>query len=184
MAEYRRRLPHFHPDDAYVFVTWRLYGSLTVAQPDVVYPTPGHKFVAQDRESDRAHGPRWLSDPRLANLVADAILAGAREKRLYELMAWAVMPNHVHLLVLPKAPLPRITHWIKGRTARASNLLLGRTGETFWQDESFDHWARNARERDRIAAYIEENPVAAGLAAKAEDWPWSNAGRQAEAFPT
>jgi REP element-mobilizing transposase RayT len=94
------------------------------------------------------------------------------------------MPNHVHLLVLPKAPLPRITHWIKGRTARASNLLLGRTGETFWQDESFDHWARNARERDRIAAYIEENPVAAGLAAKAEDWPWSNAGRQAEAFPT
>ena len=83
------------------------------------------------------------------------------------------MPNHVHLLVLPKSPLPRIAHWIKGRTTRASNLPLGRTGETFWHDESFDHWAGNAREPDRIAAYIEENPVAAGLAAKAEDWPWS-----------
>ena len=133
MAEYRRRLPHFHPDGEYLFVTWRLHGSLPVAQP------------------------------------------GAGESRkFYELSAWVVMPNHVHLLILPLVALPKITHWIKGRTAREANLLLGRAGEPFWQHESYDHWARNERELQRIVAYIEDNPVSAGLAATPEDWPWSS----------
>jgi REP element-mobilizing transposase RayT len=112
----------------------------------------------------------------VAHVVATTIVAGASEKALYELVAWAVMPNHVHILVLPKVPLAQITHWIKGTTARQANLLLLRMGEPFWQDESYDHWARNAAGRDRIADYIEENPVSAGLVAKAEDWPWSSAG--------
>jgi putative transposase len=176
MAEYRRRLSQFQPDDAYIFVTWRLHGSLPAQPPDVIYSTPGHEFVAQDRALDWADGARWLGDSRVANVVAEAILACANEKAFYELMAWAVMPNHVHILVLPKAPLPQITHWIKGRTAREANLLLGRTGEKFWQDESYDHWARNAAGRDRIANYIEENPVSAGLVASPEDWRWSSAG--------
>jgi REP element-mobilizing transposase RayT len=87
------------------------------------------------------------------------------------------MPNHVHVLILPHVALPQITHWIKGTTAREANRLLGRTGELFWQDESFDHWVRNEREFHRIVAYIEENPVSAGLVATAEDWPWSSATR-------
>jgi putative transposase len=120
--------------------------------------------------------PRWLSDSRVANLGAETILAGASEKGFYELVAWTIMPNHVHILLLPKVPLPQITQWIKGRTSRAANLLLGRTGETFWQQESYDHWARTAHERDRIAAYIGDNPVSAGLAAKPEDWRWSSSG--------
>jgi putative DNA methylase len=57
-----------------------------------------------------------------------------------------------------------------------ANLLLGRTG-AFWQHESYDHWVRNEREFNRIVAYIEENPVSAGLAAAVEDWPWSSATR-------
>jgi len=179
MAEYYRRLPHFQPDDAYLFVTWRLHGSLPAKQPQVVYATPGHAFVAQDRALDRALGSQWLSDSRVAKAVAEAILAGASEKRFYELTAWAIMPNHVHLLVLPKVPLPQITQWIKGSTARAANLLLGRAGKTFWQRESYDHWARNAGQRDRMAAYIENNPVSAGFVLKPEDWPWSSAARRA-----
>ena len=41
---------------------------------------------------------------------------------------------------------------------------------------AYDHWVRNEREFHRIVAYIEENPVSAGLAATPEDWPWSSAG--------
>ena len=87
------------------------------------------------------------------------------------------MPNHVHLLILPRVPVPKITHWIKGRTAREANLLLGRTGEPFWQDESYDHWVRTGQELGRIATYIEANPVSAGLTATPEEWPWSSAAR-------
>ena len=175
MAEYRRRLPHFQPDDAYLFVTWRLHGSLPAAPPDVVHATAGHQFVAQDRALDWADGARWLSDSRVAHAVAETILAGESERAFYELMAWAVMPNHVHVLVLPKVPLAHITHWIKGRTAREANLLLGRPGEAFWQDESYDHWARTPEEAEKIVRYIEGNPVAAGLVPQPERWRWSSA---------
>jgi hypothetical protein len=64
---------------------------------------------------------------------------------------------------------------IKGSTAREANRILGRTGMRFWQEESFDHWIRNAEETRRVRTYIEGNPVAAGLVQKPEEWTWSSA---------
>jgi putative transposase len=179
MAEYRRRLPHFHPDDAYLFLTWRLWGSLPALPPSHLYPTRGHAFVAADRalEHNRT-GPVWLKDPRIARLVVETILAGEKERLFYELYAWAVMPNHVHLLILPKVAVPVITRWLKGSTARRANQLLGHTGQAFWQDESYDHWVRNRHEFGRIVGYIEENPVSAGLVGSPDLWPFSSAGWQ------
>jgi REP element-mobilizing transposase RayT len=87
------------------------------------------------------------------------------------------MPNHVHVALLPKVSVPRITKSIKGFTARQANALLGRTGERFWQDEVFDRWVRNEGELQKIIAYIERNPVRAGLAAGIEEWHWSSAHR-------
>ena len=107
MPEYGRRLPHFHPADAYLFLTWRLYESLPRHSEPQHCPTPGHTFVVNDRALDRlVSGPRWLKDPPLADLVANAILTGASERKFYELYAWTVMPNHVHLLIQPLAPVP------------------------------------------------------------------------------
>lgn len=76
MSEHQRRLPHFHPDNTYLFLTWRLWGSL----PRL---TPGQAFAAQDRELDRrASGPMWLGNPQIASLVAETILAAERERQL------------------------------------------------------------------------------------------------------
>ena len=182
MVEYRRRLPHFHPHAAFVFVTWRLWGSLPAQrEPTQSYRSQGHAFVASDRVLDRSPtGPRWLQNAAIADLIARTIEIGERERRFYELAAWAVMPNHVPLLFLPKVPVRVILRWLKGSTARRANRLLGRTGQRFWQDESYDHWVRNGREFDRIIPYIEENPVTAGLVASATLWPWSSAGWQAK----
>jgi len=181
MLEYRRRLPHFQPDDAYVFLTWKLWGTLPPREQSDSYPTAGHAFVAADRELDmRRCGPLWLRDARIADLVADAISSGESRRRFYDLRAWVVMPNHVHLLILPKEPVPVLMRWLKGSTARRANQLLGRTGQPFWQDESYDHWVRNRDELQRIVRYIEQNPVNAGLAGAVDLWPWSSAW-QAEA---
>jgi REP element-mobilizing transposase RayT len=137
--------------------------------------------VAADRAFDRDRsGPLWLKDPQIARLVAEAIVAGEQERRFYELSAWVLMPNHVHLLILPKVATAAITRWLKGSTARRANQLLGRTGLSFWQDESYDHWVRNTKEFDRIIGYIEENPVSAGLVGAMELWPWSSAAWQAK----
>jgi REP element-mobilizing transposase RayT len=180
MLEYCRRLPHFQPDDVYIFLTWRLFGSLPATRIPGAYPTPAHAFVAADRALDRPDfGPLWLRHPRIAALVVETIQIGESRRHWYELEAWVVMPNHVHLLILPRVPVPAIMRWLKSWTARQANQLLGRSGQPFWQDESYDHWVRNRQQKDRIARYIEDNPVSAGLVASAEQWPWSSAGGQA-----
>jgi len=181
MPEYRRRLPHFHPDDTYLFLTWRVAGSLPASVGAKAYPTAGHAFAARDRDLGRcASGPLWLKDPEIADLVSGAIVAGERERHFYRLFAWAVMPNHIHLLILPQVRVPVLMRWLKGSTARVANRILGRTGRPFWQDESYDHYLRNSRQLVRAIAYIEENPVSAGLVKSAKDWSWSSAGWQAK----
>jgi putative transposase len=162
MLEYRRRLPHFHPDNAYIFLTWRLWGSLPLQKANP-HLKPGHAFVALDRDLHQSVGPTWLSDSRLAACVNEALIFGDKERSLYELYAWVVMPNHVHVLILLRSPMPCITRWLKSWTARRANELLNRTGQPFWQDESYDHWVRNDNEFNRIVHYIEQNPVHAGL---------------------
>jgi len=139
---------------------------------------PGKKFLRLDRELDQARdGPTWLRDVRLAKIVADSLLNGAEGLRLYRLSAYVIMSNHVHILIWPKALLYRITKSIKGYSARECNKLLDRTGEKFWQEESFDHSVRNEDEFYRIKEYIERNPVKAGLVESPGDWPWSSAAK-------
>jgi len=129
-----------------------------------------------DRFLDTARtGPCWLKMTSIASLIADAIAFGQDPLKHYEVGAFVVMPNHVHLLVIPQIPVPKLTRRLKGYTARQANRMLGRTGEAFWQPESYDHWVRSEQEWGRIVRYIENNPVVAGLAAGPEDYPWSSA---------
>jgi REP element-mobilizing transposase RayT len=114
-------------------------------------------------------------------MIAEAIVFG--DSTRYRLHAWVIMPNHVHIVVEPLRELAAIMHWLKGRTARKANRILGRTDQTFWQDESYDHWIRNATEYQKVVGYVENNPVRAGLVEKAEDWRWSSAwGRAGDRF--
>jgi len=176
MQSSRRRLPHHYPRDGWVFVTWHLHGSL----PQGLCPPPGKAsagkaFVWMDRYLDTTpHGPMFLRNPKVADLVAAAIERGATLGS-YDLRAFVVMGNHVHVLLRPKVEVSRILQWLKGATARETNLALGRTGRPFWQRESYDHWVRNVRELDRIAAYVENNPVKAGLVTECCRYPWSSA---------
>jgi type I restriction enzyme R subunit/putative DNA methylase len=87
--------------------------------------------------------------------------------------------EHVHLLILPLVSVALLMRWLKGSTARNANRILGRTGQPFWQDESFDHYLRNSSQIERTITYIEENPVSAGLVSSADQWPWSSKNWQA-----
>ena len=141
--------------------------------------TAGKAFVAVDRQLDSAAtGPRWLTDQRVAEAVATALRFGSEDLGLYDLRAWVLMINHVHILIYPKVPLPKITKAIKNYSARQANVILGRTGQPFWHDESYDHWVRGQDELERIVLYIEANPVAAGLTTRPEDWRWSSGFRE------
>jgi REP element-mobilizing transposase RayT len=86
------------------------------------------------------------------------------------------MPNHIHAIFQPHAEMPTIMRWLKGRTSRVANRILGRTETPFWQDESFDHWVRSADELQDLIEYVEDNRVKAGLVQAKEEWRWSSAG--------
>ena len=94
---------------------------------------------------------------------------------LYDLRAFVVMANYVHVLLRPRQVASRVLQWLKGTTAREANQILARTGEPFWQQESYDHWVRSERELESIVAYIEGNPVKAGLTDQACHYRWSSA---------
>jgi putative transposase len=196
MKAYRRHLPHLVPRGWPIFLTWNLKGAMPQAvaerlrrqrdelrrQGPRVGESPAERrvregklvFAAADEYLDRAaRGPLHLKNPWCAEIVENSIVFGAGER--YELLAWCVMPNHVHVLLAPTWELSKITQGIKGYTAREINKRRGQVGRTFWQDESYDHWVRDADELVRIVAYIEHNPVKAGLCGLAADWPWSSA---------
>ena len=197
MTYYERNLPHWQPEGKALFVTWRLWRSLPAGlrgkamyRPRETGSIPanvrgqarsrrssaGEQFVAMDRQLDRADsGPRWLADPRVAAAVVATLRRGAEILHHYRLDSFVVMPNHVHVLIEPLIEPVQALKGVKGTAARAANRILDRTGRPFWQDESFDRWVRNPKEFERIRAYIERNPVTAGLAHNPEDWPWSSA---------
>jgi REP element-mobilizing transposase RayT len=164
---YRRHLPHWQVDGAPHFITWRLEGAL-----------PAHmtaEFIRIDQQLDAAEtGPLWLRQPQIAQLIVNALHYGERQLKLYELLAWVVMANHVHVVLYPRAKLAQITKAVKGYTALEANRMLERTGQ-FWQHESFDRWIRDRYELERIIRYVERNPVKAGLVKCEDDFRWSSA---------
>jgi REP element-mobilizing transposase RayT len=126
---------------------------------------------------DCGQGECWLRRPDLADVVASALRFFADER--YRLDAWAVMPNHVHAVLwpMPNQTLSAIVQSWKRFTAREANKILQRTGDTFWQRESYDHWIRDDAEHARCCRYVTNNPVRARLCAAPEDWKWSSAWR-------
>jgi REP element-mobilizing transposase RayT len=177
MLSRARRLPHKQPEARSLFLTWHLHGSLPASR----FPPPGElesgeAFVWIDRYLDSSRtGHFYLRNPQIAKIVVNSIRFGCENLRHYELHAFAVMPNHVHLLITPLVPLSKLQQALKGFTAREANKVLNRTGHSFWQRESYDHWVRDAEEFARIKSYIERNPVKAGIVASAAEYPWSSA---------
>jgi putative DNA methylase len=172
-----RRLPHFHSVGQPTFLTWRLHGSLPPGRAFPPATTHGQAFVAMDRVLDITRtGPLHLRRSEIAKMVVETLWYHAERLEHYRLHGYVVMPNHVHLLITPRAPVSKLMQSLKRFTAREGNRILGFTGQPFWQDESYDRLVRDEGEFQRIVRYIETNPVNAGLVAMPEEFPWSSAG--------
>jgi type I restriction enzyme R subunit/putative DNA methylase len=147
----RGYLPHVKVENASYFVTFRLADSLPKEvllrfeqehAAALRQLTPGADRAEEEinrdlrrkieRYLDLGKGECWLRKPEIAGLMVEA-LQYFNEKH-YRLDSWVVMPNHIHLILwpLPNHTLSEILKSRKQKTARQANLLLGRTGETFW----------------------------------------------------
>ncbi|MDP9267768.1 MAG: transposase [Acidobacteriota bacterium] len=175
----RGRLPHWEMESGTYFVTFRLGDSLPqsaltkleveAAQASGDDKSEKKKALLRRIEMylDRGAGACLLAQPAIAKTVADAI--HHLDGRSYRLIAWVVMPNHVHLVVrlLPGKKLASAMHSLKSYTSEEANRILGRRG-IFWQREYYDHLIRNASELERSVSYVLANPLKANL----KGWKW------------
>ncbi len=196
---YHRHLPHQVPEGFPIFLTWTLKGAIPRqvvqrlhTERDRLQSEPKRlKESSTDRKirhsklvfsmSDQylaqcESGPKHLKDSQTAAIVENSILFGAQTR--YDLFAFVVMSNHVHVLLTPHWPLEKITQGIKGFTAKQINKMHNAQNRIFWQSESYDHWPRDDDEFYRIIDYIERNPVDAGLCVEPKDWSWSSASKR------
>ncbi len=181
-------MPHLYKEGGSYFATFRLWDALTTPaearrwmelQTSVVQSPRAHGAqlaheIARASEPPLDLGSCVLRRASIAALVQNALLHfdGPR----YQLAAWCVMPNHTHAAYTALGEhTPRdIHHSWKSYTANRINRMLGRRG-ALWERESFDHLIRSVEHYEAYVAYIEQNPVAAGLCARPEDWPFSSA---------
>jgi putative transposase len=131
-----------------------------------------------ERWLDAGMGCCALRHGRMARTMEDALLRFDGER--YHLFAWCIMPNHVHVLIKPEAPLAQVVQsWkaFSGRWALAHNaeLELGVPGRGFWMREYWDRYIRNEEHLRQTIDYIHLNPVKAGLCDCPTVWPWSSA---------
>ena len=154
-------------------------GARSIASPDNEARAEAHQDAAREQRIklenylDCGLGECFLRDPRIAALMETALRFhhGAR----FDLLAWVVMPNHVHALIkVGDTPLSDIIQNWKSIVAVKANKLLGRTGD-FWQLDYWDTFMRNEAQKLKAIRYIENNPVKAKLCRAPEAWPFSSA---------
>ncbi len=165
------------------FITYRLADSTPsalLAQIEAEIETfPPERMHAERRRKiesllDKGHGSGILREPRAASCVIEnwRHFAGQR----YDLIAWVVMPTHVHVMIRPMAgeSLPYIVQSWKSYTGRYLKSLFPQAcaDVQFWAREYWDRYIRDERHFHNAIEYIQLNPVNAGLAAKASDWPY------------
>ena len=187
-AEERRRgflgwhqrgyLPHFDAPNVTQMVTYMLADSFPITrrrewEPILHEPDSSVKRRKLEHWLDRGYGECWLRKAPVATIVESVFLEGSGSN--YELKAWVIMPNHVHVVVgIWDVPLKKLVARWKGRSARFSNLTLRRNG-AFWQDDYFDTRIRDEDHLRKAIHYTEANPAKACLVMDPGKWPWSSA---------
>jgi putative transposase len=196
----RGYLPHCDFPGLVQFVTFRLADSMPASRRGEwehllrIEDVRGRRTRLEEY-LDRGVGDCWLRGPRVAKLCEEALLHFHNER--YELLAWCVMPNHVHVLVhVWETPLGKLVQsWKRHIATQAEAYLAERWSPTRrvsdsdtnaparraalqtlrWEREYWDTFMRDEAQERKAISYIENNPMKATLCRAAEVWQFSSA---------
>ena len=182
-------MPHFDSHYVVQHVTFHLADSLPagvlVRLEEELRTVPSERQDVERRKHietwfDTGHACCLLREPAAACLVQDALLFFDSVR--YRLLAWVVMPNHVHVLFQPMEgwTIARIVaSWKSFTGRRLSSLLSASPGSNavhrVWHREYWDRFIRDEWHFHTAREYIHNNPVKAGLVRRPEEWEWSSA---------
>jgi len=182
VKRFSNNLPHWQQGEVWCFVTWRLADSLPLEKLRVwqdekeawlkLHPEPWDEATVEeycerfmmriDDWLDQGSGSCALRDARNAAIVVGALRHFDGER--YQLAAFVVMPNHVHVLFHPFSgyDISSIIKSWKGFSAREINKRMGTSG-AFWQAEFWDRLVRSEKQFYAYVRYIKDNPGKAEL---------------------
>lgn len=134
-----------------------------------------------------------FADPNCADIFLK-VLDEARQRQNFDLLAYVVMPDHAHILLVPrgkhdistilrsiKQPSSRfLMRYLEEHGPRLANELTvqtkaGNINRLWQQGGGFDKNVTDQRAANNIITYFHQNPVRKGLCEFATDWPWSSA---------
>ncbi|MEO6230235.1 MAG: HsdR family type I site-specific deoxyribonuclease [Ferruginibacter sp.] len=171
------KLPHRNKQGLIQSITFRLADSLPQTVLNQIEEAlkllpPGEIEVEKrrlyEKWLDKGLGCCALANPEMAQVMQDALLHHDGER--YDLLAWSIMPNHVHILIKANADLSKIIQSWKsftGKWALANNkkfnLKIDKDATTFWMSEYWDRFIRDENHFNTTINYILNNPQQAGL---------------------
>jgi len=203
---YRRFLPHRDEPSLVQFITYRLADSipqylLTQLKAELESIPPERQSLEYRKRIenwlDAGYGSCLLREPQAAEVVVNNWKHF--DGKCYDLIAWVVMPNHVHVLIKPLhgCSLAKIVQSWKSFTARKI-LSLNQSrasargsqdthsvpvaSKPFWMREFWDRYMRDENHLLKTVEYIHNNPVKAGLIEQPDQWLWSSAAEGKESF--
>jgi len=136
---------------------------------------PGHVTIHKRKKLphwEAQHGTQFITfrsasvifDEQLGTHVVATLLHD--DDKTYELLAYCLMPDHVHVVLRPRISIATIVQTWKSVSARHINAALKRNGRV-WQEQYFDRLIRDERELRETVEYVLTNPQKRGLM----DWP-------------
>ena len=200
VEKHRRYLPHFQEEGQVIHLTWRLEGTLPqqilalvedmrsimseldrkdkTDSRDTLYQEYLQKTADYDEQLGK-HKPIGinLSTPDNADIITRAF--HYYDGKLYNLLAYCVMPNHVHLLIQPleqeSGCFSRISETVKRIKSYTSKQIkaLNHCESAVWRADYFDRYIRDEKDMYNVVTYILNNPLKAGLAEEQTEWPYS-----------
>lgn len=152
-----KNLPHLDLKGHYQFITFRTYESVDdfIKKIQQNHQTNSQKQQIIDKYLDTSSNGAYLKNEILEYLYD---FLKSKDKNYYNLIAFAIMSNHVHLLIKPLDDLSSIIHKIKGASAKTINQMLNKNGK-FWANEYYDKAIRDEKHFDITYNYIKNNPL-------------------------
>jgi putative transposase len=178
----RGYIPHFDGAGLVQHIVLRTANSLPSEMLKLVATEDIDKRRSRiDRALDQSQTGKIFNDVACANVMVHGLrhFCGTR----YDLLAWCVMPNHIHIVVLiyPDHNLGQVVRSWKTFVTSEINRLQKSSGPIFAKDY-FDRFMRDGIQTERAIAYVENNPVAAGLCIEPQNWAWSSAFERAKGW--